>query len=175
MTIKVHHLNALAGTRELFMFLDIINDPEKYKKLLEGIEKQRDELNEKIELIGKVDQIDTLKSHAVRVVNEANSLLENAKNEAIEVKESAKERLYKKEKTLDDREKVLGEKEKEFSIHVTQKNNELNSLEVSLDEREKSLTERESEASLLSERAKQSLAETDRKNAIFRNTAKAIG
>lgn len=58
MATKVHHNPDFAGSRELFMLLDLLQDPEKYRTLFEELDSQRRQVNAGLEARGIASDLD---------------------------------------------------------------------------------------------------------------------
>jgi len=66
---------ALAAITDLTSLLAMLTDPKKYKDAVGQLEKLRNEINDRIELVGKVNQIERLRIEAEKMANEAAATL----------------------------------------------------------------------------------------------------
>lgn len=115
---------------EVNAFLGELKDGDLYKKRLKALEDQKAEINVLIEVYGKANDIDRIRSNALRDEDQAKKTLEEAladrakaKQEAADMELAAKirasgiaseanKRFTEREKALDEGERNLGEREK---------------------------------------------------------------
>ncbi len=134
------HTFSVKDLGEINAFLSALQDGDEYKKRLKALEDQKKEINALIEVYGKANDIDRIRSNALRDEEQAKKILaealedrKNASSEVEKSRESAKKfvgdkmdeanRLFTErersvaagEKRLGDWEKVLGRKETELA------------------------------------------------------------
>jgi len=68
-------LGPLSGVSDLTSLLDLLSDPKKYKAALAALTAQIDELNVRIEAVGKVKEIARLRGEAEQMNREASATL----------------------------------------------------------------------------------------------------
>ena len=82
MATKIHHLQAVPGSRELFTILEIINDKKKFSEALEELESKRKEVNELIDVVGDAEEIKSLHSKVKEDADRAERFAQQRINEA---------------------------------------------------------------------------------------------
>lgn len=123
-------LEPLAGVKDLAALMEVLADQKKYRAIVDELEGLRKSLNVRIEAVGKVDQIDRLRSEAVQINREAKAALEAALGKIRSEREQFESEqriacdrvdaahaeldreLSELTQTLDDRERVVKEREK---------------------------------------------------------------
>jgi len=153
MGTKVHHLEALPGIKDLHTLLEVINNKAKYLKILDELESLRKDTNEKIELVGKAEEIENLHTQANILADEAKYNLSSANEEASKIVEDSKIKASEIIKSATDRENRAKEKMTSLEDYETKKMRELKDKEISLNEKRKETDKKEIEASNLYDKA----------------------
>jgi len=162
------HYQPLPGTRELYALLNIINDKEKYGKVLEEMEDTRLRANKAVEergLSGNIEslyrqadadrlqaktELDDAREMAQNLVSEGEEALNQCKEEVKEQKEKFKKEVKKitevnnaKESELTEKEKALSKKEEslsKLSLKLEQKEEYLEKLKKDVEEKRQVLS-----------------------------------
>ncbi len=151
----------LKYAKTAFDVLEMLTDKKKSKEVmevLEGIEKEREKLNEAIALYGKAKSIERLHNNAVEKDVTASRLLEGAEAEAKEICASAQKEIdglrskvklredaaVAQEKMLDEREAKLTSSFAAYEARLTEWEGELVGKETKLSSRTDALRTRES-------------------------------
>lgn len=97
-------------------FVDLVSNPERYKKALEALQSQHKAIVEQIELTGKAEEIPMLHAQAKKVVEEAqkkaNSIVEKAINEA----QKTADKLEKATKEVENRASIVAKSEYDLDV-----------------------------------------------------------
>lgn len=125
-------LEPLRGVTDLMGFLGVIQDPKKYRAIVKELEDLRKDLNTRIEVIGKINQIDSIRSQASADRQVATNELAKSRELIRLSREAWEETSEAERKQLDDRAKTITARDR--------KGKDL------LDSREKELTVREKSA-----------------------------
>ena len=78
----MNYIDNPAGLRVLTSLVDLINNSKEVEKVLDEINKARDEANKKIAVVGKIKDIVELRGKAAAALEEAEGALAKAKREA---------------------------------------------------------------------------------------------
>jgi len=154
MGTKVHHIEAFPGIKDLYALIEIINDKKKYSNALEEMESLRKDLNDKIDLIGKVDEIERLRSESVNLKKQAQDLLTSANEKASKSIEDASSKAEEIVQFAKDREAKSKEKQKSLEDMESRNMRELKAKEDRLNEQFEALKKREVDASNLYDKAR---------------------
>jgi len=157
MATKVHH-QALPGTGDLHLLLNLINNKERYTKALGELEFARLKANEAIEKLALGRNISSLHSGALEDRKRADSELEAAKVEADKTLKDAykamtdlKAEFEKKESKYDEKVKFFVKSSNETKTNLAEREEQLKKAKIVMDAFEVALNQRETKLNKLQE------------------------
>ena len=131
----------------LLALLDLISDPKKYKTAADNFTAWRKQQLEIIEQVSKVKDIESNLSKSRTELNQAKSIVEQAKVKAAKALELANKTIDAKNSDLAHRESVLDKDIKAFEKTRADHRADVHTREVSLEKRIKAVEAKEVEAS----------------------------
>ena len=157
MATKIHHLNPIQGTQEIFTILEVLSNKDKFAKALSEIETKRKEVNDLIEVVGDAEEIKTLHAHAkaeaIRAeqfagqkVLESNKEFAKAHERSEKLVNDATEKANSILKEAKFREDDLARRIDEFNRTSSDQRNDLSSRLAEVTNKETELRQRESKA-----------------------------
>ena len=169
----MQHIANPSGLVALESLIHVIENKKKIQDVLDDINKARDEANERIAIVGKVEDIERLASQAITDLSEAAGVLSAAKREAASILTKA----GVKSQTEKERQRVASEVLERQEARAA----DLARSEAGLVEREAVLLLRENEATLalreakaLSEHSAELIAEAEGKLKALREFAAKV-
>lgn len=154
MATKKHHYQELPGTKELYVLLNIINDKDKYSKILEEMEKTRMDANKAIEDLGIAGEITSYNAEAKVNYEKSKQVLREAQDKAEEILSEVNDKLVSTNKELDDREAAFKKLQDDNYKEIHEIQISVNKKENENREKEKELSLKESELARLSSNLK---------------------
>jgi uncharacterized coiled-coil DUF342 family protein len=99
-------------------FLGYLKDPDKYKERLDALEARRKEINSLIETVGKVKEIEKLRSQAISKHEQATKMMEDAaelrKKADEKIKEDLESSRVAAQKRIDEANGLFGNRERDL-------------------------------------------------------------
>lgn len=92
MATKTHHIEAMPGLRDLYLLLQIINDPARYQHVLAELEQKRKDANDLIELTGPASGIPGMLQVAEAKLKQADKVLADTQAQAQSLLDEAAKR-----------------------------------------------------------------------------------
>jgi len=142
---KTHHFKELPGTRELYTLLNIINNKDKYEKILEELEGARFNANKAIEEKGLAGEIEALHSQARADRGQAKHDLDEARETAQNLVSEGQGALAQCLKEVKEQRDKVGLEVKSASEELSVRESQLNGKKESLDRTEIILQKKQSE------------------------------
>lgn len=171
---KTHHFKELPGTRELYTLLNIINNKDKYEKILEELEGARFNANKAIEEKGLSGEIEAIHSQAKADRGQAKHDLEEARETAqnliTEGQEALTQCLEEVKERRDGLDLEVNSKSKALSVRESQ----LNSKEESLERTEVILQKKQSELDQKAEHLEKLEKEVEEKRQILSDSIEKL-
>lgn len=171
---KTHHFKELPGTRELYTLLNIINNKDKYEKILEELEGARFNANKAIEEKGLAGEIGALHSQAKadrgQTKHDLEEARETAQNLVAEGQEALAQCLSEVKETREGFEVEVKSKNEALSIRETQ----LNGKEESLERTESILQKKQSELDQKAEHIEKLGKEVEEKRQILSDSIERL-
>ena len=95
---KPSQIPAVPEVKDVFALIELVTNPQKVKQHLQALEAYRNDINARIELVGKAEDIERLHGEAQELKRDAGIALERANDKAKEVLEEARAKAEKLEK-----------------------------------------------------------------------------
>ena len=170
MASKLHHMNSIAGLKDLKQILDLISNADTYGKLMRELEASYDKAVDIVNLVGPAEEIMSLNIVAKEEKAEADQLLKSARSEVVglisdanmdvsKLQSEAREMLAGREQHI----KELGKKLTARALELKKVGDDINSRELNVAKKEELVTEQSLNVSSMEKQLRAKLDELNEK------------